>query len=176
MARFMASIMTVFTSSRGSVTRGGTVSAARTASTVDGTGRLLLLRFECPKRRPYTFRTALYLPRTYWPSGEDCHYLNIWSPTLDPTARKPVMVWFHGGGYGVGSGNAHTATEGSRLAAEGEVVVVTLNHRLNWLGYLDLSAFGRGMPIRSMPATRTSSSRCGGCGRTSRPSAAIPTG
>lgn len=98
--------------------------------------------FECPKMQPYTFRTALYLPRTYWPSGEDCHYLNIWSPTLDPTARKPVMVWFHGGGYGVGSGNAHTATEGSRLAAEGEVVVVTLNHRLNWLGYLDLSAFG----------------------------------
>ena len=61
-------------------------------------------------------------------------YLNVWTPTLGPTASLPVMVWIHGGGFVVGSG-AEPRYDGTRLAAKG-IVVVTLNHRLNALGFL----------------------------------------
>jgi para-nitrobenzyl esterase len=68
--------------------------------------------------------------------SEDCLVLNLWTPALD-AAKRPVMVWLHGGGFGVGSGSA-AAFEGSALARRGDVVVVTINHRLNVLGYLFL--------------------------------------
>lgn len=73
--------------------------------------------------------------------GEDCLRVNVWSPGLD-NAKRPVMVWLHGGGFEAGSGHDLTAFEGENLARRGDVVVVTLNHRLNVLGFLDLSAFG----------------------------------
>ncbi len=74
--------------------------------------------------------------------GEDCQRLNIWTPGLDDGKKRPVMVWLHGGGYSAGSGQELPAYDGASLVLSGDIVVVTLNHRLNILGFLDLSAFG----------------------------------
>lgn len=71
--------------------------------------------------------------------SEDCLRLNIWTPGLEGSGRRPVMVWLHGGGFAAGSGHDLPAFDGENLARRGDVVVVTLNHRLNVLGYLDLS-------------------------------------
>jgi para-nitrobenzyl esterase len=68
--------------------------------------------------------------------SEDCLVLNVWTPATD-SAKRPVMVWLHGGGFAVGSGSS-PAYEGDRLAKRGDVVVVTINHRLNAFGYLYL--------------------------------------
>jgi para-nitrobenzyl esterase len=70
------------------------------------------------------------------PQSEDCLYLNIWSPGLD-RERRPVMVWIHGGAFTIGSGSSPTF-EGSILARRNDVVVVTVNYRLNLLGFLNL--------------------------------------
>jgi para-nitrobenzyl esterase len=72
--------------------------------------------------------------------GEDCLFLNVWSAGLRDGKRRPVMVWFHGGGYARGSG-ASSWYDGTNLAARHEVVVVTVNHRLNVVGYLQLAEF-----------------------------------
>jgi para-nitrobenzyl esterase len=74
--------------------------------------------------------------------GEDCLRINVWTPGLNANGKRPVMVWLHGGGYAAGSGNDIPAFDGENLARHGDVVVVTLNHRLNILGYLDLSKYG----------------------------------
>ena len=74
--------------------------------------------------------------------GEDCLRANIWTPGLNDGRKRPVMVWLHGGGYAAGSGQELPSYDGANLARKGDVVVVTLNHRLNVLGFLDLSAFG----------------------------------
>jgi para-nitrobenzyl esterase len=70
--------------------------------------------------------------------GEDCLMLNVWTPTLEPGAKKPVLVYIHGGGYSGGSGSA-PVTDGAELAKRGDCVVLTLNHRLNVFGHLFLS-------------------------------------
>lgn len=80
-----------------------------------------------------------------WDDGfpdEDCLRVNIWTPGVGDGKKRPVMVWLHGGGYAAGSGQELPSYDGTNLAKEGDVVVVTLNHRLNVLGFLDLSAFG----------------------------------
>ena len=74
------------------------------------------------------------------PMAEDCLTLNVWSPGLDGK-RRPVMVWLHPGGFSAGTSSA-PATEGSNLARRGDVVVVSLNHRLNIFGYLYLAEIG----------------------------------
>jgi para-nitrobenzyl esterase len=74
--------------------------------------------------------------------GEDCLRLNIWTPAINGPGRRPVMVWLHGGGFAAGSGHDLPAFDGHNLAGHGDVVAVTLNHRLNLLGFLDLSAYG----------------------------------
>jgi para-nitrobenzyl esterase len=71
--------------------------------------------------------------------GEDCLVLNVWAPEHSATARRPVLVYIHGGGYTTGSGDT-PLTHGARLAARGDVVVITLNHRLNLFGHLHLGA------------------------------------
>lgn len=73
--------------------------------------------------------------------SEDCWSLNIWAPAdTEPGDGKPVMVWLHGGAYILGSGS-QPLYNGRRLAASGDVVVVTVNYRLGALGFLDLSSF-----------------------------------
>ena len=71
------------------------------------------------------------------PQDEDCLYLNVWTPAADG-ARRPVMVWIHGGAFVIGSGS-QTIYDGSALARRGDVVVVTLNYRLGALGFLHLA-------------------------------------
>ncbi len=70
----------------------------------------------------------------YQPQSEDCLFLNVWVPAAGG-AGLPVMVYFHGGAYATGS-VTDPLNDGAALAARGEVVVVTVNHRLNVLGYL----------------------------------------
>src|SRR5947208_5585726 len=74
------------------------------------------------------------------PETEDCLGLHVWTPGLD-AAKRPVMVWLHGGAFHFGSAN-RTVTDGGNLARRGDVVVVSVNHRLNILGHLDLAAIG----------------------------------
>ncbi len=76
------------------------------------------------------------------PQSEDCLYLNVWTPGLDG-ARRPVMVWIHGGAFTIGSG-AQSLYEGAALAKRGDVVVVTINYRLGALGFLRLSELTNG--------------------------------
>ena len=73
--------------------------------------------------------------------SEDCLRLNVWTPALDGKKRA-VFVWFHGGGYNSGSAIFLPAQEGRALAQKGDIVVVTVNHRFNILGYIDLTALG----------------------------------
>lgn len=87
-------------------------------------------------------------PRSPIPMGlgtradEDCLFLNVWAPsTADSSALKPVMVWVHGGAYIFGSGS-QPLYDGSVLAGESDVVVVTINYRLGALGFVDFSAAG----------------------------------
>jgi para-nitrobenzyl esterase len=73
--------------------------------------------------------------------SEDCLVLNIWTPAVNDGRKRPVMFWCHGGGFATGSGSS-PVTEGEHLARRGDVVVVTLNHRLNVLGFTYLQEFG----------------------------------
>jgi para-nitrobenzyl esterase len=75
------------------------------------------------------------------PVSEDCLHLNVWTPALRDGGRRPVMVWLHGGGYNGFSSNSDFY-DGVRLCRRGDVVVVTLNHRLNLFGFLYLAPFG----------------------------------
>lgn len=74
--------------------------------------------------------------------GEDCLVLNVFTPALGDGRKRPVMVWLHGGGFSTGSAS-RPITDGSNLARTGDVVVVSLNHRLNVFGFTHLGeAFG----------------------------------
>ncbi len=75
--------------------------------------------------------------------GEDCLVLNIWTPTVDRNAKKPVLLHIHGGGFYGGSGNS-PGYDGEELARWGDCVVVTLNHRLGAFGFLNLAQSGEG--------------------------------
>lgn len=75
-------------------------------------------------------------------SDEDCLRINIWTKRINNREKRPVMVWLHGGAYSAGSGQELPSYDGTQLCKKGDVVIVTLNHRLNVLGFLDLSAFG----------------------------------
>lgn len=104
-------------------------------------------RFELPVRSPAPAQP--YLERggfgpvcpqqgkTYSPQDEDCLFLNVWRAARAPHIGRPlpVMVYFHGGAYSTGS-VTDPLNDGARLAARGDVVVVTVNHRLNVFGYL----------------------------------------
>lgn len=70
--------------------------------------------------------------------SEDCLVLNVWTRGLNDGGRRPVMVWLHGGGYATGSG-ADPSADGVNLCKRGDVVVVTMNHRINVFGWLFLA-------------------------------------
>src|SRR5215831_9674469 len=73
--------------------------------------------------------------------GEDCLVLNVWTPALGSGRGRPVMVWLHGGGFSYGTGS-DAILDGTSLARTGDVVVVTINHRLNVFGYTYLGEPG----------------------------------
>lgn len=85
------------------------------------------------------------------PQGEDCLVLNVWTPALE--GRRPVVVWLHGRGFAQGAGS-EPLYDGASLARRGDLVVVTLNHRLNVFGYIHLEEIGgeayRGSGIAGM--------------------------
>jgi para-nitrobenzyl esterase len=76
--------------------------------------------------------------------GEDCLVINVWTPEVGSAGnsgrKRPVMFWCHGGGFATGSGSSPD-NDGTNLARRGDVVVVTVNHRLNVLGFANLSEF-----------------------------------
>ena len=75
------------------------------------------------------------------PVSEDCLHLNVWTPGLRDGRKRPVLVWFHPGAYSSDTSN-RIETDGARLSRRGDVVVVTVNHRLNAFGYLYLAELG----------------------------------
>ncbi len=91
------------------------------------------------RRRDY----ADLIMNDYHPGGmgEDCLVLNIWTPSTDPSAKRPVLVRFHGGGFYGGSANA-PGMDGEKLSRFGDCVVVGVNHRLSAFGYLYLGDEG----------------------------------
>ncbi|MDG2954773.1 carboxylesterase family protein [Bisgaard Taxon 10/6] len=74
--------------------------------------------------------------------GESCQNLNVWTPSISDGKKRAVMVWIHGGGFQSGASNDLDSYDGANLARSGDVVVVSVNHRLNAMGFLDLSAYG----------------------------------
>ena len=109
----------------------------------EGVKNALAYGYVCPLLKQDEPSNEVMIPHRYWPTDENCQYLNIWTQSLDASAKKPVMVWLHGGGFFAGSSIEQVAYEGENLSKYGDVVVVSLNHRLNILGYLDLSPFGK---------------------------------
>ncbi len=110
-------------------------------------------RFQPPKKpepwtKPYIadhYGAASPQSGTADPYGqsEDCLFLNVWTPDASPRNLRPVMVYIHGGAYNGGSGGS-PLYEGTNLALRGDVVVVTVNHRLNAFGYMYLAQIERG--------------------------------
>ena len=101
----------------------------------------LIYGANCPQRLHtwVTEQTFLYQWTDGWQS-EDMLKVNIWTSSL--TGSRPVMVYFHGGGFTFGSAYELASQDGAQMARHHDVVSVTVNHRLNILGFLDLSEFG----------------------------------
>jgi para-nitrobenzyl esterase len=97
----------------------------------------------CPSPLSNTVSSdELVFPHRYWTANENCQYLNVWTQNMNPAVKKPVMVWMHGGGFTNGASMEGYAYDGRSLSEFGDVVVVSVNHRLNIIGTLDLSAYG----------------------------------
>ncbi len=80
-----------------------------------------------------------------WEDGhdsEDCLRVNVWTPSINDNRKRPVMLWMHGGGYVAGSSYELRMYAGDGLARRGDVVVVSVNHRLGVLGYANLMEYG----------------------------------
>ncbi|MFP4092002.1 MAG: carboxylesterase/lipase family protein [Cyclobacteriaceae bacterium] len=73
---------------------------------------------------------------------ENCLNLNVWTQGIQDGKKRPVMVWLHGGGFSAGSSIELPSYDGENLSKNGDVVLVSVNHRLNVLGFLDMSAYG----------------------------------
>ena len=107
-----------------------------------------------PPRAPETWDTVRlcteYGPTAMQPSRSPNAYMdeknsfvvNVWTPGIEDKKKRPVMLWIHGGGFASGSSNMDVIFDGAALAKKGDIVVVSVNHRLNILGYCDLSACG----------------------------------
>ena len=96
-------------------------------------------------QRPYTEGATPYAQfRDRWNYdgfGEDCLKLNVWTPGLD-AAKRPVLVWLHGGGFSAGNGVEQDGYMGGNFARRHDVVFVSLNHRLNSFGFSDFAGVG----------------------------------
>jgi para-nitrobenzyl esterase len=94
-----------------------------------------------PLEHKPTRETKFYMPLDEGGESEDCLHLNVWTPGMRDGKKRPVMVYFHGGGYTYGTVNSKLY-EGNQLARRGDVVVVTVNGRLNAFGFLYLAELG----------------------------------
>lgn len=79
----------------------------------------------------------------YYDVSEDCLYLNVWTPGLDDGRRRPVLVWIHGGGFVSGNGIEQDGYHGENLSRSGDIVFVSINHRLGALGFSDFSGVSK---------------------------------
>jgi para-nitrobenzyl esterase len=86
-------------------------------------------------------RTGFHLPPDKGPQSEDCLHVNVWTPGLRDGKKRPVLFYIHGGAYNNGTVNCDLY-DGNRLCHRGDVVVVTVNHRLNAFGYMYLAELG----------------------------------
>lgn len=118
---------------------------AETPSSWEGVRSSMTYGPTCPAIRQDPFKDEFEFPlnrsRGYY-TGENCLNLNIWSRTISNVHKQPVMVWLHGGGFASGSSIEFPSYDGENLSRKGNVVVVSINHRLNTVGFLDLSAYG----------------------------------
>ena len=108
----------------------------------EGVKNALSWGFNCPTLREDSRDETAYLDHRYWPKNENCQYLNVWTTTIDDTAKKPVLLWIHGGGFADCSAIELLCADGEEMVGYGDVVMASLNHRLNILGFMDVSAFG----------------------------------
>ena len=111
----------------------------------EGVKNCLTFREICPQNNGNTVESSAFFagrPLVQEAENENCQFLNIWSPDINPEAKKPVMVFLHGGGFATGSASQSANHNGHGLTKHGDVVTVSINHRINALGYLDLSEFG----------------------------------
>ncbi len=107
----------------------------------DGELPTLIYGANCPQRLHDWVQEQSFLYQ--WTDGwqsEDMLKVNVWTPSL--TGSRPVMVYLHGGGFSFGSAYELASQDGAQQARHHDVVSVTVNHRLNVLGFLDLSEFG----------------------------------
>jgi para-nitrobenzyl esterase len=86
-------------------------------------------------------RTGFHLPPDIGEQSEDCLHVNVWTPGLRDGKKRPVLFYIHGGAYNNGTVNCDLY-DGNRLCHRGDVVVVTVNHRLNAFGYMYLGELG----------------------------------
>jgi para-nitrobenzyl esterase len=86
-------------------------------------------------------RTGFHLPPDKGEQSEDCLHVNVWTPGLRDGKKRPVLFYIHGGAYNNGTVNCDLY-DGNRLCHRGDVVVVTVNHRLNAFGYMYLAELG----------------------------------
>lgn len=108
----------------------------------DGVKNALSFGPVCPELATSMMEWDGYAVPNYWyPQDENCQYLNIWTQHID-NAKRPVMVWLHGGAYHKCSGINCFSYDGTELSRYGDVVVVSISHRLHALGFLDLSDYG----------------------------------
>lgn len=116
--------------------------AANPVKPWDGVKDAIIYGPVCPELMTVQPSDNYTVPHVFYPQDEDCQYLNVWTQKPEPDRKRPVLVWLHGGGFSTGSGIEHFAYDGENMSRFGDVVVVTLNHRLNLLGFLDLSKYG----------------------------------
>ena len=83
--------------------------------------------------------------------SEDCLYLNIWANEDDKTAKKPVMVWIHGGAYVVGSGTQASYSGANLVQKQSDIIMLTINYRLNMYGFMDFSSVPGGESFGTAP-------------------------
>ncbi|NLO84791.1 MAG: carboxylesterase/lipase family protein [Clostridiales bacterium] len=115
----------------------------------EGIVNCLTLGEVCPQDR--TLSDGFHVNDAEWitPAGndmvgseKDCLNLNVWTSSMDTTAKKPVVVFMHGGGLHHGSSNELAVYDGANFAATTDCIFVSVNMRLNYLGFLDVSAYG----------------------------------
>ncbi len=88
---------------------------------------------------------------SYYPQGEDCLYLNLWKNQADPTEKKPVMVFFHGGAYGWG-GTVDPLYDGRNFVTkQSDIILVTVGYRTGLMGFVDLSYLEGGEDFPDAP-------------------------
>ncbi|WP_461101344.1 carboxylesterase/lipase family protein [Spirosoma koreense] len=99
----------------------------------------------CPQRPNAGWNAEEYAFLYQWNDGyqsEDCLRLNVWTPAVNDGKKRPVLFWLHGGAFFSGSSQEHPSYDGENLSRMGDIVVVSVNHRLNVYGFLDLSDYG----------------------------------